>query len=222
MAEAAVGVKHRSVDPGVVGSVPGRPDHCVDLQLAAVGEGDGTAGGVDDARLSSRRRTSLERRAGLTRSACRGRAVRRPSRVSTVLSSSPSFVSHQKMSRPRSLCGSGVWRDPIASCTVWVATSSLAIWKPVLPPPDDEDRPSWDVARRSVAGAVRLERPRASSARRLRHARPLKGPVATTTWSASYVRSTRAGRCRCSRLQASGPRCPSSIGSSNIAAYSLR
>ena len=40
----------RQLDPGVVGPVAGRPDHGVDVQLAAVGEADRAALGADGAR----------------------------------------------------------------------------------------------------------------------------------------------------------------------------
>jgi hypothetical protein len=40
MAEAAVGIKHGKIDPRVVRPVARRPDHRVDLELAAVGEAD--------------------------------------------------------------------------------------------------------------------------------------------------------------------------------------
>ena len=48
--EAAVGIERRSVDPGVVGSIPCGPDHGVELLLTAVGECDGPARGSNDAR----------------------------------------------------------------------------------------------------------------------------------------------------------------------------
>src|SRR5207244_526248 len=39
---------------------------------------------------------------------------RRPSRDSIVFVSSRVFVSHQKRSRPRNLCGNGIWHEPSA------------------------------------------------------------------------------------------------------------
>src|SRR5687767_4440307 len=45
------GIDERQIDPGVVGAIPGRPDHGIDLEFAAVGKGRSTARGTGDARL---------------------------------------------------------------------------------------------------------------------------------------------------------------------------
>jgi hypothetical protein len=50
VAGPAIAIQHRTVDPGVVRSIPGGPDHGVELLLAAVGECDVPARGFDDAR----------------------------------------------------------------------------------------------------------------------------------------------------------------------------
>ena len=73
MAQATVGAVDRQLDPGVVGPVARRPDHRVDLELAAVGEADRAPVGADRAR-PHRDAVALQHRAGSTRSGCRGPA----------------------------------------------------------------------------------------------------------------------------------------------------
>src|ERR1043166_8331042 len=43
MTNATVRIRNRKLDPGVIRAVPGRPNHRVDLELAAVGKADGAA-----------------------------------------------------------------------------------------------------------------------------------------------------------------------------------
>src|SRR5207244_7597131 len=50
MGQATVVAVDRQADPGVVGPVARRPDHRVDLELAAVGEADGATVGADSTR----------------------------------------------------------------------------------------------------------------------------------------------------------------------------
>src|SRR5439155_6987679 len=49
--QAAVLVEDRQLDPGVVGAVPGRPDHGLDFDVAAVLDANRVAVGVDRAGL---------------------------------------------------------------------------------------------------------------------------------------------------------------------------
>src|SRR5215210_1874744 len=50
VAKAAVAIKHRKVDPRVIGPIPRRPDQGLELLLAAVGECDRSPRGGDDPR----------------------------------------------------------------------------------------------------------------------------------------------------------------------------
>src|SRR5690242_16577057 len=49
--DGAVRIRDGKLDPGVIRLVSGRPDDGVDLELAAVGEADGAAGGGERPRL---------------------------------------------------------------------------------------------------------------------------------------------------------------------------
>ena len=80
--------KTGSVDPGVVGSVARRPDHGVDVELAAVRERRRRARGADDARLELDAVGASSSRGLEPISVSRSRS-RRPSRDSTVLLMQP-------------------------------------------------------------------------------------------------------------------------------------
>ena len=147
VAQTTVVLGDRQLDPGVVGPVARGPDHRVDVELAAVGEADRAALGVDRARPSSTP-CRAARRAGSTRSGCRGRALGAEARVDGLVEQARAS-SATRRGRGRggaAAAASGASRppdEPRAS-----PASSFAIWKPVLPPPTTSTRALGQVAGR--------------------------------------------------------------------------
>ena len=110
-------------------------------------------------------------------SVSRPRAARGdPTRESTLLSSSPSRVSHQNRSRPSSRCGSGVWREPTAGAR---CASPTAPWRSGSRCCRRRPRatvPAGTRLGRAIGGAVRLEQLGVQLVGERRHARRLERP----------------------------------------------
>lgn len=146
---------------------------------------------------------------------------RRPSRVSTVFESTPSFVDHQKRSRPSRRCGSGFCGEPIARCTSRLAPL-LRDLKAGVAAADYEHAAPGDIRRPAYPVLCAWNTSAARPAARAGTFGAWNGPMATTTWSArirfSPASSTNAWRS----LLSERTRLQSAIGSWKCAAYRSR
>ncbi len=154
--EAAVAIKHREIHPGVVGSVPGGPDHGVEFLRAAVGECDGPAGGADDARP--------ERDAVLPHEFARARPDEGIAVADTPAEPRVGRrIEHSELRQPpedvaaKEPLRQGRLARPNRELNGVTRRQLFCDLEAGVTPADDQDAAAGDVARTAVAGAVRLE-----------------------------------------------------------------